>query len=94
MSQIVIFMIIRLVTLSVNILRPEERDFISNSKNISNSRKRGSGSEMNITLTMIWCQIVIQLVHVCTFWVVQSGFLPYFLLNFDTDNCLLKKIQQ
>jgi hypothetical protein len=27
------------------------------------SRKTGPGSEMNITLTMIWCQIVIQLVH-------------------------------
>jgi hypothetical protein len=45
-----------------------------------NSRKTGPGSEMNITLTMIWCQVVIQLVHMCTF-----------LLNFDIDNCLLKK---
>jgi hypothetical protein len=82
-------MIIRLVTLSVNILRPEERDFISNSKNIStdflikfvlkmNSRKRGSGSEMNITLTMIWCQIVIQLVHVCTFWGGTEWFFTVF----------------
>jgi hypothetical protein len=47
-----------------------------------NSRKTGPGSEMNITLTMIWCQVVIQ--H---FGVVQNGF----LLNFDIDNCLLKK---
>jgi hypothetical protein len=29
-----------------------------------NSRKKGTGSEVNITLTMIWCQIVIQLVHI------------------------------
>jgi hypothetical protein len=49
-----------------------------------NSRKTGPGSAMNITLTTIWCQIVIQLAHMCTFW---SGF----LLNFDIDNCLLKK---
>jgi hypothetical protein len=48
-----------------------------------NSRKKGTGSEANITLTMIWCQIVIQLVHIR---VVQYGF----LLHFDTDNCLLK----
>jgi hypothetical protein len=41
MSQTVIFMIIRLVTLSINIflmslsLRPDEREFISNLKKIS-----------------------------------------------------------
>jgi hypothetical protein len=52
-----------------------------------NSRKKGTGSEVNITLTMIWCQIVIQLVHMSNFRVVQYGF----LLHFDTDNCLLKK---
>jgi hypothetical protein len=77
-----IFMKILLVTLSVNFflnLTEPERDFISNSKNIStdfsqfvlkmNSRKTGPGIEMNITLTMIWCQVVIQLVHIhmCTF---------------------------
>jgi hypothetical protein len=28
-----------------------------------NSRKKGTVSEVNITLPMIWCQIVIQLVH-------------------------------
>jgi hypothetical protein len=28
-----------------------------------NSRKKGTESEVDITLTMIWCQIVIQLVH-------------------------------
>jgi hypothetical protein len=32
-----------------------------------NSRKKGTGSEVNITLTMIWCQIVIQLVHMSKF---------------------------
>jgi hypothetical protein len=32
-----------------------------------NSRKKGKGSEVNITLTMIWCQIVIQLVHMSKF---------------------------
>jgi hypothetical protein len=54
-----------------------------------NSRKTGPGSEMNITLTMIWCQVVIQLVHMCTFWGGTGGF----LLNYDIDNCLLKKFQ-
>jgi hypothetical protein len=66
MNQTVIFMIIRLVTLSVNIflmslsLRPDEQEFISNLKKISsdfslkfvlkiNSRKKGTGSEVNIT---------------------------------------------
>jgi hypothetical protein len=53
-----------------------------------NSRKTGPGSEMNITLTMIWCQVVIQLVHMCTFW---GGTGDGFLLNYDIDNCLLKK---
>jgi hypothetical protein len=43
---------------------------------------------MNITLTMIWCQIVIQLAHMWTFW----GGTEWFFLNFDIDNCLLKKI--
>jgi hypothetical protein len=42
----------------------------------------GKSSEHN--LTMIWCQIIIQLVHLR---LVQSSF----LLNFDIDNCLLKK---
>jgi hypothetical protein len=32
-----------------------------------NSRKKGTGSEVNITLTMIWYQIVIQLVHMSKF---------------------------
>jgi hypothetical protein len=32
-----------------------------------NSRKKGTGSKVNITLTMIWCQIVIQMVHMRTF---------------------------
>jgi hypothetical protein len=32
-----------------------------------NSLKKSTGSEVNITLTMIWCQIVIQLVHMRTF---------------------------
>jgi hypothetical protein len=32
-----------------------------------NSRKKGTGSKVNITLTMIWCQIVIQLVHMSKF---------------------------
>jgi hypothetical protein len=38
-----------------------------------NSRKTGPGSEMNITLTMIWCQVVIQ--H---FGVVQNGVIIHF----------------
>jgi hypothetical protein len=29
-----------------------------------NSRKKGTGSEVNITLTMIWWKIVIQLLHI------------------------------
>jgi hypothetical protein len=66
MNQTVIFMIIRLVTLSVKFflmslsLRPDEQEFISNLKKISsdfslkfvlkiNSRKKGTGSEVNIT---------------------------------------------
>jgi hypothetical protein len=40
-----------------------------------NSQKTGPGSEMNITLTTIWCQIVIQLVHMCTFWGGTEWFL-------------------
>jgi hypothetical protein len=32
-----------------------------------NSPKKGTGSEVNITLTMICRQIVIQLVHIRTF---------------------------
>jgi hypothetical protein len=32
-----------------------------------NSRNKGTGSEVNITLTMIWCKIVTQLVHMRTF---------------------------
>jgi hypothetical protein len=52
-----------------------------------NSRKKDTGSEVNITLTMIWCQIVIQLVHMSKFYGGTVGF----LLHFDTDNCLLKK---
>jgi hypothetical protein len=51
-----------------------------------NSRKTRPGSEMSITLTMIWCQI--DMWSICAhFGVVQSGF----LLTFHIDNCLLKK---
>jgi hypothetical protein len=46
-----------------------------------NSRKTGPGSEMNITLTMIWCQIVIQLVHMSTFWGGTEWFFTYLLLT-------------
>jgi hypothetical protein len=46
-----------------------------------NSQKKGTGSEVNITLTMIWYSW-----SICAhFRVVQSGFLR----NFDIDNCLL-----
>jgi hypothetical protein len=32
-----------------------------------NSGKKGLGGEVNITLATIWCQIVIELVHIRTF---------------------------
>jgi hypothetical protein len=51
-----------------------------------NSRKTGPGSAMNITLCP-YAQNA-QNVPICAhFGVVQSDF----LLNFDIDNCLLKK---
>jgi hypothetical protein len=101
MSQTVIFMIIRLVTLSVNIflcnwacaltseslfqIRKDFSWFLIKFALKMNSRKKGTGSEVNITLTMIWCQYSWSICP--NFRVVQYGF----LLHFDTDNCLLKK---
>jgi hypothetical protein len=52
-----------------------------------NSRKKSTGSEVNITLTMIGVKLLYSWSICAHFRVVQSGF----LLNFDIDNCLLKK---
>jgi hypothetical protein len=55
-----------------------------------NSRKKCTGSEVNITSTMIWAKIVIHTYSwsICAhFRVIQYGLLFYF----DTDNCLFKK---
>jgi hypothetical protein len=106
MSQTVIFMIIRLVTLSVNIflcnwtcaltseslfqIRKGFAWFLIKFVLKMNSRKKGTGSEVNITL--IWFGV--KLLYSWSIWpnfrVVQYGF----LLHFDIDNCLLKKFQQ
>jgi hypothetical protein len=49
------------------------------------------GSEVSITSTMIWCKIVLLYSRSISahFRVVRCGF----LLNSDTDNCLLKQFQ-
>jgi hypothetical protein len=49
-----------------------------------NSRKKGTGSEVNITLTMSNCYTAGPYVQILGWY--------SFLLHFDTDNCLLKKI--
>jgi hypothetical protein len=48
-----------------------------------NSRKKGTGSEVNITLTMSNCYTAAPYVQILGWY--------SFLLHFDTDNCLLKK---
>jgi hypothetical protein len=50
-----------------------------------NSRKKGTGSEVNITLTMSNCYTAGPYVQILEWYSMV------FLLHFDTDNCLLKK---
>jgi hypothetical protein len=104
MSQTAIFMIIRLLTLSVNIflcnwacalmseslfqIRKGFSWFLIKFVLKMNSRKKGTGSEVNITLTMIWCQIVIQLVHMPKFY----GGTVWFFTSFWHWQLFIKKI--
>jgi hypothetical protein len=53
-----------------------------------NSRKKGTGSEHNLNYDLVLNCYTAGPYMYSYFRVVQNGF----LLNFDTDNCLLKKI--